>query len=658
MYSEIMDDAQPDDNIDVVAVVNAPQFKPTPEPDKLCKKWKSRIENAKKHYNKYFERVKHNRKLVQGFNLDADPDDERWNKLRANLIQGTITAMLPNIYAKNPEIAVIANYQEDELKLFTKTVEKVVNRYLDDANLKTKAKSTVRSAMTCSIGCVKVTYQQDIRRDPIIQRRIQDSQDNLLRVEQLLMELQDDEARQEQELVKEELEQTIAALEKQVETVKSEGIVIDRVMTENIIVDPLVAEFWDYREADWICQIIPMKKDVAEGMFGYKLDKAKRYNEKEFNETWIPSGNKEPLKDEDQVVIYEVWDKSSERVYTFAEGCEWWLKEPYSPEAVGERWYPFFLLPYQTVDGTFFGPSLVDLLEKLQDEHNKTRDKFNDHRDLIKPGWITASSISQKDIKNFIVSELGEVTMLDGDGQNVQQLIMPKQHPPIDPQVYDVSGVRYDWEQVSGMQDAARSTIVQAKTATEANIMQQSLSGRVAEFRDQVEDFLQDIAQYTAEILLLTISDEQVAKICGQNQMGLQLDPMTGLQTPVIVKQNYQWNLSQWQGISEEERREEVFNLIEIRIRAGSTGAPNKQEERETWLQMIQVIQPLIGQIIQLQMNGADYSVFENLLKETIARFDDSLDVDEFVPKITQQQIQQMQMQQLAQAAQNQSQQQ
>ena len=68
---------------------------------------------------------------------------------------------------------------------------------------------------------------------------------------------------------------------------------------------------------------------------------------------------------------------------------------------------------------------------------------------------------------------------------------MPKSYPPIDPAVYDTSAVRVDWEMVTGLQDASRASVVKPKTATEANILQQSLSGRISEFRDQVEDFLQ-----------------------------------------------------------------------------------------------------------------------------------------------------------------------
>lgn len=623
----------PETEVAEIDVVNAPSFKETPDNDPLAQKWSERLKKAEKHYKKFFERVKHNRNIVQGFNWNKDPDrDIDFNVHRANLIQGTITAMLPNIYAKNPEITVTPSHDDGSLKLFCRTIETVTNKYLDKADLKTKGKSTVRSAMTCSIGAVKVTYQQQIKKDPIITERIQDAQDNLLRVEKLLMDLTDDEQRAEQELVKGELEQTLLALQEQVEVIEGDGIVIDRILTEHILIDPSVQEFWDYKNADWICQTIPMPKEDAEALFGYKFDKAKLFKGDELDDSdndFSSTYGKDDDSRTAQVLVYEIWDRSTQRVYTMVKGCNWLCKPPYSPEAVGERWYPFFLLPYQTVDGCYIGPSLVDLLEKLQKEYNDTRDKLNEHRDLIKPGYVASNSVDEKSIKRFTSSELGEVTLIETEGNPVNQVFLPKQHPPIDPNAYDTTPVSRDWEQVSGLQDAARSTMVNAKTATEANIMQQSLSGRVAEFRDQIEDWLQDIATYTAQILLLTIGDDKVAKICGQNEFGEQINQY-GYPTVVMTKQVYDWRKL---------TREEIYSLIELRIRAGSTGAPNKDVERTQWLQMLQVIQPMIIQIMQLQASGSDVQVMINLLKETITRFDDSLDVDEFMPQVMPQQM-------------------
>lgn len=595
----------------------------TPQPDELARKWNKRISNARAYWDKFHKRVRHNRAEVAGFNWQADPKAKDFYKHRANLIHGTITAILPSIYARNPEISATPLYRADNLKLFCKTIETVTNRCLERARLKDRAKATVRSSLTSSFGIVKVMYQRDIQNDPIIQARINDTQDNIAEAERLMADIDDPDQRQAQEANIEELRQLMTALKEQVEVVAAEGLVIDRVLTDNLLIDPSVCEFFDYRDADWLCQIIPMKKSTAEATYGMKLTNAKAYQDNAQmpkKDGRLASGA--AMLDEDkQIAILEIWDKNTQRVYTMAEGCDFWLRDPYSPRKAGERWYPFFLLPYQVVDGHFVAPSLVDLTYILQDEHNQARDRFNEHRDLCLPGWVASGEVSEKSIKRFKDSELGEITIVDTEGKPLSQVIMPREHPAIDPVVYDTSAVRYDWEQVTGLQDAARSTVVKPKTATEASIMQQSLSGRTSEFRDQVEDWLQEIAQYAAQILLQELTPAQVERMMGPPE------PQTintgGLPMVVEVKP-YDWpQLS----------RDQVFEMVEMRIRAGTTGAPDKLEEQENWGKILPIIQNLVTGIMQARMQGADAEPLINLLRETIKRFDERLDVEQFIPK-------------------------
>src|SRR5690606_14443868 len=164
------------------------------------------------------------------------------------------------------------------LKLMCETVRTVTNRHLEDADLKSRAKSAVRAALTCSLGITKVTYQRDMQEDPIIKSRIQDTQDNIAHVEQLLRELDDPDARAEQEAVKAELEQTMAALNEKVEVVAGEGMTLDRVLSENLLLDPSIAEFWDYKDSDYMIELIPMKRSVAEAKYKMRLKGAKLFS--------------------------------------------------------------------------------------------------------------------------------------------------------------------------------------------------------------------------------------------------------------------------------------------------------------------------------------------------------------------------------------------
>lgn len=602
-----------------------PQYKDEPKADDLAKKWNKRISAARKHWESFHQRVRHNRNTVAGFNWTKDPKSKDFYEHRANLIHGTITAILPSVYARNPEISTVPTHNGKDLKLLCKTIETVTNRCLEQADLKNRAKASVRSALTSSFGVVKVMYQRDIQQDPIIQSRINDTQDNILEIERLISDIEDPDQRGDLEAKKEELNQLMRSLNEQVEIVAAEGLVIDRILTDNLLIDPSTCEFWDYSDADWLCQIIPMKKSTAEATYKMKLDKAKSY---ESSTDQHAMGKKDGrlatgatnLDEDKQIAILEIWDKNTQTVYTMAEGCDYWLRDPYSPKKVGARWFPYFLLPFQVVDGQFVGPSLVDLTERLQEEHNTARDRYNQHRDLCLPGWVASTEINVKSIERYEDSKIGEITLVDTDGRPLNQFIQERNHPKIDPLVYDTSAVRYDWEQVTGLQDAARSTVVKPKTATEASILQQSLSGRVSEFRDQVEDWLQIIAQYSAQILLQEMTPAQVERIMGPGEPTM--IEQGGIQVQAKIP-SYEWP---------ELRRDEVFEMIEMKIRAGTTGAPDKMEQQEAWGKVLPIIQGLITQVIQLRAQGIDTEPLVNLMRETVKRFDERLDVEQFIP--------------------------
>ena len=610
---------------------------PIQDSKSLQQKWTARITHARAHWSSFHKRVRHNRNTVAGFNWNADPTGKDFYSLRANLIHGTISAVLPNVYARNPEISTTPTHSGADIKLFCKTLEKVTNRALEHAQLKNRAKSTVRAALTCSFGILKVMYQRDPGRDGYIQGRINDAQENLLAIEELVRDLQEKDANADQshhEAKRAELKELIKSLLDQSEVQSAEGLVIDRVLTENLLIDPSICEFWDYTDADWICQIIPMKRGQAEALYKKNLASAKIYQPGQGETSHRKTrrlasmhldAKSAPVVDDQQIAVLEIWDRTTQRVYTMVEGATEWLREPYSPPKVGERWYPFFLLPYQVVDGQFVGPSLVDLTERLQEEHNEARDRFNQHRDLCIPGWVASADINEKTIKKHSDSRFGEITIVDTEGKPLNQVIIPRGHPKIDPIVYDTSAVRYDWEQVTGLQDAARSTVVRPKTATEANILQRALSGRVFEFKDQIEDWLQEIAQYSAQVLLQELTKEQVERYMGAPVTRTAL--VDGKLTTTQEK-TYDWPRL---------TKGRIFDMVDLRIRAGTTGAQDGVEEKEGWLKVLPMITNLSIQIQNLQARGMDYEHIRNLLQETLLRYDDRIDSNLFIPNVEKQ---------------------
>jgi hypothetical protein len=462
-----------------------------------------------------------------------------------------------------------------------------------------------------------VQYQRDMKTDPVIQKRIEDAQDNIARIESLLKTLEDPQHRCDEESKKRELEEALASLQAQPEVVAAEGLVLDRVPSDRFLPDYTVEDVWDYESGEWMVEKIPMRKSKAQGMFpDFDFTGATTYKVGETGDDEprrIYGMSKTPGADDPMVMVYEVWNKADNRIYTLIAGCnKRFAREPYTPQRVGERWWPYFLLPFQSVDGEFSSQSLVDVLERLQEEHNETRDKFAEVRKNIRPGFIISADVKDKDIEVRTHPEIGEYIAVRTDGGQLKDVAQERAQLKIDPAVYDTSPIRNDWEQVSGLSDAARSIVVSPKTATEASISDQSLAARVAEFRDQVEDWLTEIAQYSAELCLLNMTEAQVETIMGTHgEDG----------TPA-----YSWPPQQ------EQTPERVFNLVELSIRAGSTAAPNKLQMQENWNKALQLLMPMVEKIRQIDAMGADSTPERELVKETAARFDETIDVERFLP--------------------------
>jgi hypothetical protein len=85
------------------------------------------------------------------------------------------------------------------------------------------------------------------------------------------------------------------------------------------------------------------------------------------------------------VCVHEIWDKENGVVRTWVEGMNRWAREPYVPKHVPQRWYPFYVLGFNVIEGRWRPISDVELLKGLQDEYNTTRTNYADVREKAVP---------------------------------------------------------------------------------------------------------------------------------------------------------------------------------------------------------------------------------------------------------------------------------
>jgi hypothetical protein len=585
----------------------------------LVKKYAERIKAARTNNETRFKRFEEHRKYYRG----VMHKDGSTGLVRTNIIFSTIATIYPQVYARNPDISLTpaesaTDDTYEEVKQFGKTAESVLNRLLiRGASLKKRAKSWVRAAMLCQVGWVKLTYQKDIRQDPVIKNRMDDIQDNIERLK-ALMEKEPDAGDSDLRIA--EMQEQINALKPGLEVVVSSGLVIDKLQTEDLLIlDPSVRDFDDYVNASALCQQIWMTESQFETQFKRKpTQKATKW----YGKAIPKAGEGQQTRGTDEegfVLVCEIWAKEGNAVYTWCDGEEGWTRDAFNPTRVGKRWYPFFGLCFNQVDGEFYGLSDVELLIELQEEYSRTRTNLSEHRKYTIPIRVVRAggSLSPEDVDNLKKAKHGDTVVVGGDSAvPLANDVTMMTGAQIDPSLYDVTPIRADIELVSGASDAARGNVLKAKTATEAEIMQQGLVGRTGERQDHIEDVIQEMAEYALQLSIRELTVPEVIKLAG----------------PEAV----------WPA----EPTDEALDTLRLEIRAGSTGKPDKAREREQWLQLMPVLQQAMEKVMALRQAGMNdmADAIVELTRESLRRFDERIDIDTLLPRKKEGQLDPQQM--------------
>jgi hypothetical protein len=597
-----------------------PGFEPTQDEKDTVKGWLERAQRAESNtaFKEWQDLLEELRAYVSG----VKHDDKTNKKLtRSNMVYATIAAMMPKLYAKNPDIGVVPSDAVPEssmgnIKRFGETAETVLHKMLvEEGRLKKRAKANIRSACGTSIGVLKLTYQKELRGDPLVIRRIEDTQDQLARVETLAQQLKKEDDPVQIAQKRDELRANLKALGAHNEVRIFKGFAVDRLKSEDfLILDESVVEFDEYVDARALAQRTWMTVKQAEVLFEMKMDGATRYGRPRTNETASATSTgtaDQTPPGEMFVCVLEIWDKENGVVRTVVKGMNRWVREPYAPQHSPQRWYPFYVLGFNVIEGRWRPISDVELLKQLQDEYNTTRTNYADVREKAVPKTVIrkGGNLSEQDVKNVMDSGNKDWVAVEGNptvpiGQDIMRLEGVK----IDPQAYDVTLIRNDMDLMVGLSDASRSNLIKPKTATEAELMQEALNSRVDERRDANEDLMSEMAEAALEIVLQDLSKAEVQQIAGED--------------------------AEWPDAPESV--EQVFRQVVVRVRAGSTGKPNQAKEREQWTQLLPQIGEAMKQVNDLRVAG-NYELADavvQLLRETLKRFDEHVDLDSIIPPI------------------------
>lgn len=591
--------------------VKKPERSVSPQDEKLAADYLKRIEAAKTRpaFKEAVDIFRRNRKLLRGI----DPDTNK--RMRSNIHFANLAMMRPQVYAKDPEFSVKPSAGVDEARLeatkaFATTCEAVLTAELvKGCDLKRKAKRLLTSAFTTAVGWWKLAYQENKQTDPLILNQIKDMQDELMRLEAARAQLDDPNSRADTELQTARIQQMIAGLQSKSEVAVAFGLTLDFVLSEDVIIlDASVRELGDYRRASAIAHRVWMTRAAFRTKFGFD-PKGKTFSEASSGAVAQPAaGNAQRSPEDDLFEVFEVWDQDSSRVLHVCSGEKGFLDDPMSPDWTGERWYPFFALMFNETDGDMFPLSDIELTEPLVKEYNEARDDLVKDRRDTRPFTVVrkGGALTQKDVDNFRNRGDNDIILVEGVGnQPIQSDIQAITLGKIDPSNYNTQPARADIEQLIGGGDAARGSVLEAKTATEAEILSQGLRGRSAERQDIVEDLLTEVGTCALEICLRKMTPEQVQGIVGSN--------------------------AQWPAVASVDQ---IFRQITLDVRGGSTGKPDRLQDQDRWTKLLPVIEKTIEQVSELRAKGQDQlaDALITLTRETLRRFDERLDIEQFLP--------------------------
>jgi hypothetical protein len=536
-----------------------------------------------------------------------------------------------------------------EIKSFAETCEIVGSSLWLQASLKRRGRPWVRSGLTIGIGIIKASWQERTAPSPETSKAINDLQANLEKAQSLQAEIAEGEAGiitravdavkgiagSDVESKVADLERQLAALQGQAERVVDRRFVVDNVAGEDFQVAPGFT-MANHLDAPWNAHRIYLGYEDALSQVRDHLSRYGDPDELMSRATRFTARKPEMVQCEsamladtidakqadafkegsnaddggggDFVALWEIWDRESNTVMTMIDGVTCWVKEQWTPPAT-TRFYPFFLFTTSEVDGQRHPQSLVTRTMKLVDEYNRIGSAEAEHRRRVIPKTaFNAGLMSQEDARKLEKGGIQEMVAISPTQPNqpIADMLFPVPYAGLDAALYDRSRIIQEIERVWAIQEALSGAVNVAKTATEAEIQQSGFQARTGGRRDALESSLSELAEYTIEIARVFMTDEDVRNIAGPDAFW---PPYGG--------------------------PDDLYRMIQVDIRAGSSGKPNTSAEREAWATMLPMLQNGIVQIGQLRGSSpqAVADSLEYLLRLTAEKVGERIDLDQIIPQ-------------------------
>jgi hypothetical protein len=639
-----------------------PREAPTPPPPRaeLVEKWCGRVKADKKHFESKFKRMRRNGHFANGEQwperdivLEGEEDD----RYVANIALRHVQQRTAALYASNPTVkatqrermlaviwdgdmatlqqaqqqlaqavqqaqlhaqqtgtaydpsqpppgvspnalAIIADFKNVQdynkmLKRVAKTLELLWDYNVAEQvfPFKTMMKMTIRRAVITGVGYVKLGFQRAMQLSPEIELRIADMTERLVNIERLSNDIADGEIPPDAPEA-EELRLAIQALLEEKQVIVREGLVFDYPDTTAIIPDKKCKSLHGFLGADWVTQEYILSPEEIQEIYNVDVGKSFRGFSKDgqgnAERSSTPDGER---PDGELACVWEIYSRKDGLVYVICEGYPDFLREPAAPECYLDRFWPWFpiILNEGYDDKSIFPQSDIDLIWDMQLEINRARQGLREHRHANRPMIAAAGgALDDNDKEKLRTHPANALIELNGlaPGQNIKDVLQPVQMPEIDPAMYDTDATFEDVLRVTGSDQASMGQ-TSSTTATDVAVAQSSQHTDLASVLDDQDDLLTELATAAGKLLLLNVSAQTVQKVIGPGAVWPELTKM------------------------------DVVDNLYLKIKAGSTGRPNRQQD----MQNAQIIFPMLMRIPNISP--------EWMARELIRRMDDRMDLTE-----------------------------
>lgn len=517
-----------------------------------------------------------------------------------------LLGMIANQMLPQPAQALLADVKQglerkQMLEKIGRTGELLFKYFMSETEpkLKPQLKQAVRRALTAGVAYVRLDFQRLMGsdRDPTLTTKIADAMDQLTRIQQLQDQITEGEDTRPDDARIEELRLMIQNLQAQAEIIVREGPIWDFPASTAVIPDPKCTQLTGWVNADWIAIESILDPEVIEATFGADIDDEftayDEYDDKGQSKPRPVWESRADTRQKKKACVWGVYDKTSGLVYWICDGYGDFLKEPSAPNVQIERFFPIWALSFNELEneGDLFPPSDVRLMMHQQKEYNRSREALRQHRIASQPFYVSTAGTMTEDDRQLLASRVPHsVLELDGlpQGADAKTVLQSAPVTPVDPNLYETSGVFTDVTYVVGSQEASFGGTSDS-TATEVAVAAQSTAGTLDSNRNDLDEFLSDVARATFEVMLLNMDPTSVKNIVGPGAV--------------------------WPEMSRSEIEQEIY----MEVVAGSSGRPNRAQEianlerMSTFIQMIPGISP------------------EWLARKAVQLLDDSVDLEEAV---------------------------